>query len=76
MVRVSVEVHEGDDLFEVAVYADTISQAVSKARNRFPGHAVRVVFPIDGEEFFGGGGTEGSGTEDGGQPRLLPDRVV
>ncbi|MDQ4128990.1 MAG: hypothetical protein M3151_13760 [Actinomycetota bacterium] len=76
MVRVSVEVREENDLFEVAVYGDTISQAVVKARDRFPGHAVRVVFPIDGEEFFGGPGTEENGTEDGGQPRLLPDRVL
>ena len=77
MVRVYVEVRDGVDLFdEVAVYADTISQAVAKARGRFPGHAVRVVFPIDGEEFFGGGRTEGAGTENGGQPRLLPGRVV
>ena len=75
MVRVSVEVREGDDLFEVAVYADTISRAVATARGRFPGHAVRVVFPIDGEEFFGGGGTDGDGAEDGGRPRLLPGRV-
>ncbi len=52
MVRVCVEVREGDDLFEVAVYADSIAQAVATARGRFPGHAVRVVFPIDGEEFF------------------------
>lgn len=76
MVRVSVEVREGDDLFEVAVYADTISRAVATARGRFPGHAVRVVFPIDGEEFFGGRGTERAGTEAGGQPRLLPDRAL
>jgi hypothetical protein len=75
MVRVSVEVREGDDLYEVAVYADTISQAVATARGRFPGHAVRVVFPIDGEDFFGGRGTEGAGTEAGSQPGLLPDRV-
>ena len=75
MVRVSVEVREGDDLFEVAVYADTISQAVATARGRFPGHAVRVVFPIDGENFFGRRGTEGAGTEAGSQPGLLPDRV-
>jgi hypothetical protein len=75
MVRVSVEVREGDDLFEVAVYADTISQAVATARGRFPGHAVRVVFPIDGEDFFGERGTEGAGTEAGSQPGLLPDRV-
>ena len=76
MVRVSVEVREGDDLFEVAVYADTISRAVATARGRFPGHAVRVVFPIDGEKFFGGRGTVGAGTEAGGQPSLLPDRAL
>jgi hypothetical protein len=76
MVRVSVEVRERDDLFEVAVYADTISQAVAKARGRFPGHAVRVAFPIDGEEFFTGRRTEGAGTEAGIRPRLLPDRAL
>jgi hypothetical protein len=76
MVRVSVEVREGDDLFEVAVYADTIGQAVAKARGRFPGHAVQVMFPIDGEEFFGGSGTEGEVANNGGLPRLLPGRVV
>ena len=75
MVRVSVEVREGDELFEVAVYAGSISQAIAKARGRFPGHAVRVLFPIDGEEFFGRRDTEGDQFEDGGQPRLLPDRV-
>ncbi len=76
MVRVCVEVREGDDLFEVAVYADSIIQAVATAKGRFPGHAVRVVFPIDGEEFFGGRGTEAAGTDDLGRPRLLPDRVT
>jgi hypothetical protein len=76
MVRVPVEVREGDDLREVTVYADSISQAVGKARDRFPGRAVRVVFPIDGEEFFGGRGNEAAGTEDLSRPRLLPDRVT
>jgi len=75
MVRVCVEVREGDELFEVVVYADSISQAIAKARGRFPGHAVRVLFPIDGEEFFGGHGSEGDQLEDGSQPRLLPGRV-
>ena len=75
MVRVSVEVREGDDLREVTVYAASISQAVGQARERFPGRAVRVVFPIDGEEFFGGRETEAAGTEDLDRPRLLPDRV-
>ena len=76
MVRVSVEVREGDDLREVTVYADSISQAVGIARDRFPGRAVRVVFPIDGEEFFGGRGTEAAGTEDLSRPRLMPARVT
>src|SRR4028119_635602 len=39
MVRVHVEVREGDDLREVTVYADSISQAVGQARERFPGRA-------------------------------------
>jgi len=68
-------VREGDYLFEVVVYADSISQAVGIARGRFPGHDVRVVFPIDGEEFFGGGGTERTGTGGLSRSRLLPDRV-
>ncbi len=76
MVRVSVEVCEGDNLFEVAVNADTISQAVATARDRFPGRAVRVVFPIDGEEFFREGSAEADGAEYGGRPRLLQGRVV
>ncbi|HEV2741975.1 MAG TPA: hypothetical protein VGV91_02360 [Rubrobacter sp.] len=76
MVRVSVEVCEGDSLFEVAVNADTISQAVATARDRFPGHAVRVVFPIDGEEFFREGGAETDGAEYGGRPKLVQSRVV
>ena len=76
MVRVHVEVREGDDPREVTVYADSIGQAVGKARDRFPGRAVRVVFPIDGEEFFGGRDTESAGTEDLDIPRLLADRVT
>jgi len=37
---------------------------------------VRVVFPIDGEEFFGGRGTEAAGTDDPVRTRLMPDRVT
>ena len=76
MVRVSVEVRKGDDLREVMVYADSISQAVGTARDRFPGRAVRVVFPIDGEEFFGGRDTDAAETEDLDAQRLLADRVT
>jgi len=75
MVKVSVEVREGDAPFEVVVYADSISQAVGIARGRYPGRHVRVVFPIDGEEFSAGRGSDGDGAEDGSQPNLVPDRV-
>lgn len=71
MIKVSLEVREGDA--PVAVYADTISQAVGIARERFPGRDVRVVFPIDGEEFFGG--AEGDGAKASSQPELVPDRA-
>lgn len=73
MIKVALEVREGDAMVEVAVYADTISQAVGIARERFPGREVRVVFPIDGEEFFGG--AEGDGARDSSQSELVPDRA-
>lgn len=76
MVRVSVEVREGDDLREVTVHADCISRAGGKAADRFPGRAVRVVFPIDGEEFFGGRETEVAGMENFDAPRLLAGRLT
>jgi hypothetical protein len=76
MVKVSVEVREGADRFEVAVYADSIGQAVGITKERFPGCDVRVMFPIDGEEFFGGHRIEGTGTEASRQLELLPDRIL
>lgn len=74
MVRVSLEVLEGADRFEVAAHADSISRAVGATRRRFPGGEVRVVFPIDGDEFFGGESAGGS-AEYGDRPVLLPDRA-
>lgn len=73
MVRVSLEVREGTERFEVTAYADSISEAVGATRQRFPGGEVRVVFPIDGGEFFGG--TAGGSTEHGDRPVLLTDRA-
>jgi hypothetical protein len=54
MVKISVEVRDGTALFRVAVQADTISRAVSIIKGRHPARDVRVVFPIDPEEFFAG----------------------
>jgi hypothetical protein len=75
MIKVCVEVREGAALNKVAVYADSISQAVGITKRRFPGCDARVEFPIDGEEFFGGRGTERTEAEDSSQQRLLPARV-
>jgi hypothetical protein len=75
MVKVSLEVREGTDSFEVTAHADSISQAVGATKRLFPGGEVRVVFPIDGDEFFGGDGTAGGATEHGDRPVLLPARA-
>jgi hypothetical protein len=61
MIRVSMEVGEGGALSRATVRAESISQAVSITRERYPGRDVRVIFPIDPEEFFIVGPTEENG---------------
>lgn len=75
MIRVCVEVREGTDRFEVEACADSISQAVGLTKQRFPGGDVQVVFPIHGDEFFGGRGTSGGETMGGEPAKLLAARV-
>jgi hypothetical protein len=55
MMRVSVEVREGTALSKATVQAESIREAVSITKGRHPGHHVRVMFPIDPEDFFVGG---------------------
>jgi hypothetical protein len=52
MVRVAVEVREGASVLRETVSADSVRQAVSVMRERYPGRDVRVVFPINPEDFF------------------------
>ncbi len=52
MIKVSLEVREGAVLSRVAVQAESICRAVSIVKGRYPGREVRMVFPIDPEEFF------------------------
>jgi len=52
MIRVSMEVGEGGALSTATVQAESIREAVSIARERYPGRDVRVMFPIDPEDFF------------------------
>jgi hypothetical protein len=61
MIRVSMEVHEGAALSRATVQAESIREAVSITRERYPGRDVRVIFPINAEEFFIEGPTEGNG---------------
>ena len=61
MVRVSMDVGEGTALSRATVQAESIREAVSITRRRYPGHDVRVVFPIDPEAFFIEGPAEDNG---------------
>ena len=54
MIKVAVEVREGDGPFRVAVLAENITLAIGIIQGRHPGRDVRVVFPIDPEGFFVG----------------------
>ena len=72
MIKVSVEVREGAALFRVAVQAESIGRAMSIVNAGHPGRDVRVVFPIDPEEFFiGGSEKHGAGPDESGQLRPL-----
>jgi hypothetical protein len=75
MVKVSLEVREGADSFEVTAHADSLSQAVDATERRFSGGEVRVVFPIDGDGFFGGDEPAGGAAKHGDRPVLLSDRA-
>jgi hypothetical protein len=59
MIRVSMEVREGTALSREIVQAESIREAVSITRERHPGRDVRVIFPIDAEEFIIVGLAEG-----------------
>jgi hypothetical protein len=61
MISVSMEVREGSALSRATVRAESIREAVSITRERYPGRDVRVIFPIDAEEFFIVGPEEGNG---------------
>ena len=72
MIRVSVEVREGTALSKATVQAESIREAVSIGKGRHPGHHVRVVFPIDPEDFFVEGAETGAGPDESRQPLHAP----
>jgi hypothetical protein len=52
MFQVLLEVYSSTLPFTVAVRAESLLRAVDVTKNSYPGSDVRVVFPIDPEEFF------------------------
>ena len=77
MIEVSVEVREGAAPFRLTVRGATITRAVSAIEERHPGRDVRVVFPIDPEEFFVADPKETSAAQDEKRrPRPLRDPVM
>ncbi len=67
MIRVSVKVREGTALSRATVQATSICEAVSIARERYPGRDVHVMFPIDSEDFFIGDPVRTEAVPDEGQ---------
>jgi hypothetical protein len=54
-----MEVREGTALSRAMVQAESIREAVNITRRRYPGCDVRVMFPIDPEDFFLEGPAQG-----------------
>lgn len=58
MIKVSIEVTNGDDNFMAVVEAESIRQALASITNKYRGCDLRVTFPIDSETFFAREGIE------------------
>jgi hypothetical protein len=52
MLRACVDVRQVTSISKATVQAESIREAVSIMQGRYPGHHVRVMFPIDPEGFF------------------------
>ena len=52
MVKVSIEVRSGAAHFDVGLQAQSIQQAASFVKERYPKGNVRMKFPIEPESFF------------------------
>lgn len=52
MVRVKIEVSDSTTRLLVVVLAGSIEQAVDYVKDQYAGWQVRVLFPLDSEDFF------------------------
>lgn len=63
MIRVSVEVENGNSNFTVTVQAKSIERALNAVRGVYSTTEAKVLFPLDPESFFVEGGVETVGRE-------------
>jgi hypothetical protein len=70
MVKISIEVRNGATRIDAAVQAQSIQQAMSFVRGRYPNADVRVRFPIDPEGFLVKDPAARAGLIEGEQPGL------
>jgi len=52
VIRIPVEVRNGDGCFEVAAWAESVERAVKLVQAKYPGREVSVIFPIEPDAFF------------------------
>jgi hypothetical protein len=52
VIRIPVEVRNGDVRFEVAAWAESVERAVKLVQAEYPGREVSVIFPIEPDAFF------------------------
>jgi hypothetical protein len=52
VIRISVEVRNGDPCFQIAAWAESVERAVNLVKARYPGQEVSVIFPIEPDAFF------------------------
>lgn len=56
MIEVRSEVDGGFGSFTLLIRVGSISEASDEMRALYPSDNIRMVFPVDSEGFFGGGG--------------------
>ena len=60
MIRARVRVDNENGGFTILVCAENLRKAERTAKNRYPGSAVRIAFPLEPEYFFVDGSRNGS----------------
>jgi hypothetical protein len=76
MVRVAIEVGCGVARFRVGIQSSSIQRAVSLAQNLYSASDVRVIFPIDPEDFVVEDVLAKEGLIEGGKPQKEQDELA